>query len=132
MSGDYKWQVGQRVVLNGRTVETVERVTPSGRAIVCGSTYGADGWRRGDSDYTRNLIVPATDELLAKLALRNHAESVYAAARRAADRAERYARALLPWGGLQLGAVTESDVEKAERLTAAINAILQEGTNNAR
>lgn len=70
------WFVGQRVwieargwsSLPGRTV-TVDRVTPSGRAVVGLSQYDRDGYQIGGSTgrYGRERIEPLTDDHLARL-----------------------------------------------------------------
>lgn len=48
---DYKWEVGQRVSYSSRyhskSIETIERVTPSGRAVIGYDQYGKDGIRIG-------------------------------------------------------------------------------------
>ncbi|MCC4295814.1 hypothetical protein [Brevundimonas aurantiaca] len=73
MSG-YEWKVGQEVFVpyrgwggNPGMVRTIDRVTPSGRAVVGHSTYDKTGREIGGGHY-RGCILPATDDHRADIA----------------------------------------------------------------
>ena len=67
---EHTWTAGQQVVLFGswigHRVTTVDRVTPSGRAIIGDTTFNRNGYERSGR-YSRQHIEPATPELLARL-----------------------------------------------------------------
>jgi len=68
---DYKWEVGQRVHLTPHygheTIEMIERVTPSGRAVIGCDQYGKDGFKIGcksGNGFSRHVIIqPLTPQL---------------------------------------------------------------------
>lgn len=74
MTDVYEWKAGQAVweasrgwgAFPGRKL-TIDRVTPSGRAVIGSTQYDPDGTPRGDR-YS-NRIVPFTDEHQAELDL---------------------------------------------------------------
>lgn len=62
---DHKWQAGQWVIYCGGRLERpgpvrIDRVTPSGRAVIKGTQYGKDGHQIGGG-WLAGLIRPATD-----------------------------------------------------------------------
>ena len=74
MAGDAKWAPGQRVFEPGRgwsgrpgRILTIDRVTPSGRAVIGPYQYDPGGRKLGERYGDR--IVPLTDEHLSDIAL---------------------------------------------------------------
>ena len=59
---------GDQVVVNGKYLKLVERVTPSGRVVVGGDTFNPDGWKRGDKDaWNHTYISEATPEAVQRI-----------------------------------------------------------------
>jgi len=118
------WAVGQRATINRSTVVTVERVTPSGRAVVTGGrTFEPAGRERsGASYYQRARLEPLTDEIQAELDLVARARGISPIAAKAIEDADRWLRgALGTWGNRVPGI---ENVDRAERLAAAIREAL--------
>jgi len=68
----YEWKEGQLVVLSyrgQRTLRTIERVTPSGLAVINGSKFGPSGRERGSARRVVSTqgISPASPELEAQV-----------------------------------------------------------------
>lgn len=114
------WTVGQKAVIGRVTIVTIDRVTATGRAIVGGRrSFNPDGSER-TSSWNRSKLEPMTPEIQAEMDLvtrgRDAANDVYTAI----TTAERWSRDTLRMRGTP----DVADVEKAERLTAAIRAVL--------
>jgi hypothetical protein len=76
---EYKWTAGQKVVYNHNNCEdirTIDRVTPSGWAVVGDRKFNADGKERGASAWSPSSIVPATDEKIEELGIQYAKEAV--------------------------------------------------------
>jgi hypothetical protein len=124
MSPKYEWKPGQMVAVNRRRIATVERVTPTGRAIVNGTTYRPDGLELADSTY-RTVIVPLTPEVEAEIAHAMRSQDAFGGLARAIDAASEWNRWNRPkWGN---DTADPAAVELAEKLTAAICALIPGG-----
>lgn len=115
------WAVGQRAAINRRTVVTIIRVTPSGRAVVDAPggerTFNADGVERGDT-YRRARLYPLTKEIEAEIALAARSIKSFAELDAALDDLCKWVRNARPGWNRDISELP--DVEAAERLTAAI------------
>ena len=118
-----KWTVGQRAVINRREIVTVERVTPGGKARAGGRLFDASGMEIAGG-LIRSRLEPLTPEVEAAMALGKRAQIATDAAWDAVNIAARFVRINLSTWGNRIPEA--ADVDKAERLAAAINAILQE------
>ncbi len=116
------WQVGQNAVIDRRQVVQIVRVTPSGRAVVAGMTFEADGRERGNGR-RRKTLEPLTDEIVAEMALEERGKAAANAAYRQLSDAERWVRRVFnSWGSR---ALDPADVDRAEKLTAAIRQVME-------
>lgn len=113
------WIAGQQAVISREIIVSIDRVTPAGRAIVNGRTFEVDGRERTSGDtYRRSKLEPLSDEIKEEMALRERASRVSRDGYPRIERAEKWFRqALGSWGGR---IPERGDVEKAERLVAAI------------
>jgi hypothetical protein len=113
------WLPGQRAIIDRRTVVTIDRVTPSGRAVVGDRTFHASGHRiRGGG-----LLEPLTPEIEAELALVERGNEATRDAWRELTLAEKWLRLnFSSWGGRIPEA---ADVDRAERLAAAIRQVME-------
>jgi len=67
---DYEWTAGQEVFLpayrgwagNPGRILVIDRVTPSGRAVIGSTTFDKSGREIGGTRYHRDYIIPATDQ----------------------------------------------------------------------
>jgi hypothetical protein len=113
------WEAGQRAFFNGEIV-TIERVTPSGRAVAGGQFFDPDGRQRGDR-YGEPLMI-LTPELEARVNWTARAMRVSNDLARAIRKVETVsARAYSSWKRV---AGSEEDIAKAEALLAAMRAAL--------
>ena len=70
---DHVWTAGQKVALFGgygaqvARLMRVDRVTPSGRAVINRTQYNTEGYEIGVGRYSRQRIVPWTDEHAVRL-----------------------------------------------------------------
>jgi hypothetical protein len=121
--GNISWHVGQTAIINRTRIVTVERVTPSGRVIAAGRTFGSDGMERTGGEYrSRANLEPLTPEIQAEMELADRGRKASGDAHAALQSAEKWlCRALSSWGG---GVPEAENVEKAERLAAAIGQIM--------
>lgn len=121
------WKIGDRVTINRRIVATVERLTPSGRVVVRHGdnlvTFEPCGTERA-SGYSRRKIAHLTPEAEAEIALVARCAAVFPEAWRVVEAAERWVRHARPAWGKDIAEV--ADVDRAERLIAAIEAVLPE------
>ena len=122
---DHVWQVGQRVVLNREKVVTIEKVTPSGCAKINEKVFEVNGQER-TSSYRRSKIEPLTAETEVGMALEKRCGDASLAL-------ERAVRGALAWSsGRFSNAWTRrepcpADIEKAERIVAAIKREMGDG-----
>ena len=124
---EQKWQIGQDVVIERRLpVLKIERVTPRGQAIVRGRTFEMSGYERGPSRYAVDRLEAYTPEIAAEIALVERGSKADRELFGALDKATTWARRALSARGYYVPEA--SDVEKAERLVAAIEALLGEET----
>lgn len=117
------WRVGQRAVIDRTSVVTIERVTPSGRAITKDRTFDRDGHERSNAaPHRRSRLEPLTPEIEAEMALVQRSRRVRRDAFAAIEAADKWLRSAFPsWAN---GASDVADVEQAERLTAAILGVM--------
>jgi hypothetical protein len=115
------WVAGQQAVINRQTVVTIERVTPSGRAVVGGRTYNADGTERSKDPWRRSRLEPLTVEIQAEMELVARGREVARDAHGAVDDAVKWLRQSLSWHRMP----EVADVEKAEKLSRAIRQALE-------
>lgn len=119
------WKVGQQAVIDRNRVVTIDHVTPSGRAMVAGRIYDVEGVHRiKGSRYNRSRLELLTPEIQAEMDLVERVRE----ASRAADAA---IWAAGRWMGktfitLDLRALTAADVDKAEKLAAAIREVMED------
>lgn len=119
------WQVGQQAVINGEQTVTIERVTPAGRAIAAGRTFNVDGTERTSNHWNSAILHPLTPALQAQIDLRQRTKAARSALNNAVVAADQWARkSFSSWNRYQ---PPIEDVEKAERLAAAILAGLGDG-----
>jgi hypothetical protein len=120
MSDNPPWLPGQRAIIDRRTVVTIDRVTPSGRAVVGDRTFEANGFeRRGGHKFRILKLEAITPEI--DLIIRG-TQALHAAHKEleAADNWLR--RNLSTWGPRIPDA---PDVDRAERLAAAIRQVME-------
>lgn len=119
-----QWKVGQRAVISRTRVVTIERVTPAGRVIADGRTFNADGSERSSgAPYNRPKLEPFTPEIQAEMDLVIRGRKAANEAIVAVEMAEKWLRRTFSsWGGRSVP--DAEDVEKAEKLTAAIQQVL--------
>lgn len=119
------WKVGQQAVIDRKTVVTIDRVSPSGRAVVGGRTFDVDGRERAGADrYSRSKLELLTPEIQAEMDL-------VARVRRAARDADDAIKVAAYWLSGTLSqwrrrVPTAADVERAERLAAAIREVMED------
>ena len=116
------WTPGQKAVINRERVVTIDRVTPSGRAIVGDRTFEVDGIERCKS-YPRDRLAPLTPDIQAEMDLVTRGRVVNECAFRAIDDAERWRRQAFTSRG-HWAVPTAEDVDRAWRLVDAIREIL--------
>lgn len=118
------WQVGQQAVISRQTIVTIERVTPAGRVIAGGRTFDANGKERtGGDPYRRARLEPLTPEIQAGMDLVVRGQKAGAAADAAFTSADRWLRRALSTWDRRIPEA--ADVEKAERLIAAIQSVME-------
>lgn len=118
------WQVGQQAVISRRLVVTIERVTPSGRVTANGRTFDKDGMERSGGDpWRRSKIELLTPEIQAEMDLETRGNKARNDAYTAIDAASKWMRSTS--GGLSRHIQQLADVEKTERLVAAIQGVLE-------
>ena len=118
------WIVGQKAVISRAQVVTIERVTKSGWAVVGGRLFNLDGTERASRVTCGDKLELLTPEIQSEMDFKERACIASKEVRSAIICAEVWSkRAFWSWGG---SAQTANDVDKAERLSAAIRSILQE------
>lgn len=117
------WEPGQRAVINRQHIVTIERVTPSGRAIVEKRTFECDGQERTNgSPYRRSKLEPLTSEISAEMELAERGKVATDAAYQALTDTDYWLQEIVSsWGRVPEAA----DVEKVERLVSAIREAMQ-------
>lgn len=117
------WEVGQKAVIDRRLIVTIEKVSATGRATANGMVFDIDGFRRGDrSRFSIAKLEALTPEIQAEMDLVARGIKVdneTASAIRAADNWLRQS-----FGGMGRRIPEIADVERAERLIAAIRSEL--------
>ena len=113
------WEPGQRATIDRRRVVTIERVTPSGRAVLEGHTFGRDGREIATGDYYRRAVLELlTPGIEAEMALVVRGALASRAAIKALEDADRWLRD--SFGSFDRRMPKAADVDTAERLVAAI------------
>ena len=116
------WSVGQKAVINKTDIVVINRVTPAGRAIVENRTFDTDGNERPKRENRTDKLEPLTPELEAEMDLSRRGLAAEMAAYGAIGQAQTWLqRRLALWNR---SAPNAADVDKAERLTAAIEQIM--------
>lgn len=119
------WSVGQIAVINRQTVVTIEKVTPSGRVVAGGRTFDAGGIERkaGRDWCNRARLEPLTPEIQAEMELLRRAVKSSRDADRVIREVDTWLRKRFSlFGRREIPDIT--DVEKAERLVAAIREVM--------
>lgn len=119
------WTPGERAVIDRQRIVTIDRVTPSGRAVVGHQTFGADG-RERTSNYRPGLLELLTAEIEVEMGLRARALKADEAMYVALDRVRGWQRNIL--GGIRPNPASIADIQKAEALAAAIRSVMGDGT----
>ena len=119
------WTPNQRVARDRTWIVTIDRVTQSGRAIIGDVTFDPNGLERSSGDpYHRSRIEPLTPQIEAEIALRARCSRVRMETRAALGAAETWWGNM--FGGLRQRIPSIEEVNRAERLAAAIRSILEE------
>lgn len=113
------WGVGQKVVIDRRHVAMIEKVTPTGRAKIGDRTFERDGRERSKASYwQRSKIELLTADVEAEMAFAERVRVAIVELGKADMIIERFERSLRQIRG----EVPLADIEKAERLVAAVRA----------
>jgi hypothetical protein len=124
---NHAWVKGQQAVINRQVIVTIEKVTSAGRAVVNGSKFNSDGTEFGSGRWAENLLEPLTPEIEAEMAMRERGKAAYRQLKRETDVIAIWLRNTFYRGGAPIPLVPAlADIEKAERLAAAIKAIMEE------
>ena len=113
-----QWTPGQRAVINRSKIVTIDRVTPSGMAVVGDVRFSADGHNR----VLCKKLEPLTPEIEAEIELFKRARIVGKLAHNAIQHAESWLRDR--YGPFAKRTPEAADIAKAERFAAAIKEIL--------
>lgn len=117
------WKAGEEVVVARRQVLKIDRVTPTGRAVIGKTTFDASGRERGAYSNGRLLIERPTPELLAIVADHDNAHAAWEGLYVATSRVRKWAgNTIFPMGAQSVP--TTADYDIAARIVAAINEIL--------
>ena len=120
------WKAGEKAVIGLHRLVTIDRVTASGRAVVGDQTFNADGSLRGGEPYGPRLRL-LTPEIEAQIALDDRAREAGNAASAAKENADVWIRRV--FGGFSRKPTPPlADIERAERLAAAIAEVLEGAT----
>lgn len=125
MMNNPTWTVGQEAIVDRREIVKIERVTPTGRVVAAGRTFDPDGVERRRDQRRKALLEPLTTEVKAEIALVERGRKAHLGASRAIEQSDKWLRksSLSSW---QRSEPAVADVEKAEALAAAINAVIAE------
>lgn len=119
------WHPGQQAVIGRQLIVTIERVTPSGRAIVGTQRFDRDGRELGTGDsYNRVRMEPLTPEISAEMELVTRGRAAAGSAYQALTDADLWLRQNFSSWGRRVPEA--ADVEKAERLVSAIREVMKE------
>ena len=116
------WTVGQKAVINRSDIVVIDRVTPAGRAIVENRTFDTDGNERPKRKSYAEKLEPLTPELEAEMDLSRRGLAAEMAAYGAIRKAQTWLQCTLSLWNCRVP--NAADVDKAERLTAAIEQIM--------
>ena len=117
------WTVGQKAVINRTDIVVIEHVTPTGHAIVKNRTFDTDGNERPKRNSYPDKLEPLTPELESEMDLGRRGLAAEMAAYGAIGQVQTWLqRTLSLWNRRVPDA---ADVDKAERLTAAIKQIIE-------
>lgn len=120
-----RWIVGQKVMINRDRIVTIERVTPSGRAVIGNRIFEPDGRERGSdrSYYARDVLEALTPEIKSETERRRRGDHAFTNADKALDAASVWLRktSFNPWHRV---VPDPEDIEKAERLYTAIRQVI--------
>ena len=127
---DTKWFVGQQVAIDRREIDTILHITRMGRVIVGDCVYDPDGFQLLETrvSFVPKKIEPLTPEIKAKIDYDARIEAAYDMFKAAKETADIWVddRFCLPSYNRKPPNV--ADVEKVERLAAAITGVLGEST----
>lgn len=124
-----EFKPGQRAVISRVQIVSVDRVTPSGRVIVGDRTFNPDGYERaGGSRYHAARLEPLTPEIESEIQLVKRGAEASNAAAKAIASADAWLRRSFSVWGRHRRVPDAADVEKAERLIAAIKQAIGEET----
>lgn len=117
---DTPWKAGQKAVIDRREIVTIDRVTPTGRAVVGERTFRPSGYALGNASGYLELLTPDVE---AEMALTSRGRKASGKCFKLLLDAEKFLRAeFSAWRPR----VPEQDaVERAERLEAALRAVLE-------
>jgi hypothetical protein len=116
------WLPGQRATIDRQQIVTIDRVTKGGRAVVGDRQFAVDGKECGYRGSDRRLLELLTPEIETDMKLREKRKAIFEKARQATLRAEQWiSKIYSPWRSFE---PTDADVEKAERLAAAIARVI--------
>lgn len=125
MSDVAPWYVGERVALGRREFATVDRVTPTGRAVVNKKTYAPNGRSRSRNDYGDEWkIEHVTPEIEAATIASIRRDVAHREISRVLEAATVWMNA--KFGNFRRLTPPASDIEKAERLAEAIKAAMKD------
>ena len=117
------WTVGQKAVIGRETLVTVDRVTPSGRAVVGDRMFELNGSERKSTGFSRARLYHLTPEVEAEMAVIRRGRLVAADGRNVIHNAENWFRST--FNSFRETVPDLADVEKAERLVAAIRHVME-------
>ena len=120
------WKPGQKAVIGRTRVVTIERVTPSGRAVIGSETYKPDGILLGGNIHKSPRLESLTPEIALEMDLERQGRTASNAAIKAIKDAEHFIRQSFSSWGRRVPEV--GDVAKAERIAAAIILAMEEPT----
>lgn len=120
-----QWIAGERAVINRRHIVTIDRVTPSGRAMIDTSYFYPDGDHVTSSQRPRSFLEKWTPEIQAEIDLNMKAAKVKDELTKAIDKAEHFVRnQFLRWNGRITAELR--DIEKAERILSALRNAMED------
>ena len=121
------WQPGQRAVINRQQIVTIDRATPTGRAVVGDRRFAVDGYEIGRGGFRQPLLELLTPEIEAEMALVVRGRSAGEGLSKALRDADGWLRNRFSiWGNFVPDAEA---MDTAERLTAAIRQVMGPGND---
>lgn len=117
------WEPGQQAVIDRQRIVTIERVTPSGRAVFGTRTFDPDG-RERSRGISAGYLEPLTPEINAEMELVTRGGAAAGSAYQALTDADLWLRQNFSSWGRRVPEA--ADVEKAERLVSAIREAMKD------